>query len=398
MPSFQKRSSSSSNSGSNMTTNLRPDVLSPEIRRTIDETFHQALESINRIHAPLQLADRDKANRLAKLSYELAQLHREAHLDEVISPLSPTEVGFGADGQLSSAGTSGSLSTPRASGKQPVAAQHLECAREHIQDQHLEEEQDGKPTWAKIAANAGDPKGKQGLTTAGTADSGNRIAEEAYIGIFKKRISDDGGEDQRRVVEVHKLPKTCTFRQITCQIVEGPLTHISLHDVADNTKTACIFFLSAEDARRFVLKNDAVGAELGEGHSCYGPDVRVLLGNPYRGREDVLFMSGRSAPRRRLTFSGKGLFTKVLPSKFSRDVAAVAGRSCIELIWLFNNGNATVVLTDIRQAVNVLVTFRDKARRPGPYEGIVVSFSTDLCEVNIPLVTQRPGGGEVRVR
>ena len=94
-----------------------------------------------------------------------------------------------------------------------------------------------------------------------------------------------GGADvprQARVVEVYQLPGTYTLRQLTRKIHDGPATQFSTRDGrGSNTKWAMIAFMEAEDAKSFILKNEAIQAEMGENQSWYGPGVNVVWGNPY---------------------------------------------------------------------------------------------------------------------
>lgn len=120
---------------SNMATEVPPVVLSSEVREMINENFYQALESIRNIYAPLKLADKDKANRLAKLSNELSQLQREAHLAEIISPLSPIDAIFESDAFQGPGGDAESGAAPQASEAGPDIARPLDITVGRTRDQ-----------------------------------------------------------------------------------------------------------------------------------------------------------------------------------------------------------------------------------------------------------------------
>lgn len=92
----------------------------------INESFYQALDSIRNIYTPLKLADKEKANRLAKLSNELAQLQREAHLAELISPLSPIDTSFESDAFQGSGRDGESGAAPQAGEARPDIARPLD--------------------------------------------------------------------------------------------------------------------------------------------------------------------------------------------------------------------------------------------------------------------------------
>ncbi len=388
-----------------MATSIPSASLSSEMRRMMDDNFHQALEKISNIYGPLLTMDKAKANRLAKLSHDLAQIHKEAHSDGIISFQSLTEPDFGIGGQSSSEMASEFLKSLEINGEPPLPARHRDGNAENNVNRQVhekEDENDNKPTWAKVVASAPEPapepaQENRDITLSRSAVAGNKGTEEPYIGVLNHPIWKEGEEWERRVVEVHKLPRTTSLRQVTCKVEEGPLMHVGLQDWPDNTKSACLIFMDAGDAKRFFLRNEAIRLEMGEGQSSYGPDTPVLWGNPYPDTGDVARMCERGGVRRRLTFSGKGLFARIPPARFYLDVADAGGKANIELVWLFNKGNATVVFNDIRMAMNVLNTFQEKAKCQGPYEGVKVSFSSDLCESHIALVTQLPWGGEVKI-
>jgi len=492
---------------SNMATEVPPVVLSSEVREMINENFYQALESIRNIYAPLKLADKDKANRLAKLSNELSQIQREAHLAEIISPLSPIDAIFesdafqgpGGDAEpgaapqaidagpdiarplditvgrtrdqstvIETARTVISPPTPQANAEQPLTAQNadsidlteiqkantdedetttskeiaggrIEAGKgrgkqlviadeptasgiksveegsmdvpvqqnpdttvNQTQSQKVQRAKDNKPDWAKtawarFAAEESEENGKEVAADEKPAASGDNGVEEGNTSAPEKLPSNEKTVEMLRVVEVHGLPRTWTLRDVTREITEGPLMHVGLQDAPNDTKHALLIFLRADDAMNFLTKNVEIMLKMGATQSCYGPGVSVDLAGPRPDDEWVPQMTGKGAVRRRLTFSRKGLFTKVAPSQFYHDIADIVGGGWnIELVWLFNAGNGTVVFGNITDAVQALEWFKAKAGRSGPYSGVTVSYSSDPCEAVLHLVSQMPGGGEVR--
>ena len=405
-----------------MATEIRPVVLSDEERRLIDESFHHALESINKIHGPLQLADRAKASRLAKISYDLAQLHKEAHMDDTISSSAPTRSDLGLLEKSSPTGISVSRAVLQGSGKEAVITHSSHDSENHSQEQQAEEKQIEKPTWAKIAASREVPKKGHDFSNSEIAaieqrtkmkvEPGRnhklsnseidtieqRTKKKLYISALWEQKWKEGDEEERRVVEMYQLPKSYTLRDLTRNIHEGPLIQIKMiNDQGSDTKWAVIVFMKAEDARSFYLTNEAIRARMGGNQSCYGPGINAVWGNPYPVPEVVSLMEGKGGARRRLTFSGRQLFAKIRPTRFYTDIATIAGKKNIELAWLFNRGNATVVFSRIGTACAIREYFTAKASEPGPYQGITVTFSADPCEAHISLVTQMPGGGAVEV-
>ena len=407
-----------------MATETPPVVLPDEKRRMIDESFHQALESIKRIHAPLQLADRVKANRLGKISYDLAQLQRDAHMDGTISLLAPTGTDLGMMEQMSPALASEPLTAPQYDREQALQARPSHSSESQDEKQKAEAKQAEKPTWAEIAASAGSSKKGHKLSDSEIAalegsaqgiicmtprkghkysDSQIAAIEEhtgsiAYISVLLEQRWNEGEEAERRVVEVLRLPKTYTLRQLTCRIREGPLICVRLLDeYGKNTKKATVYFMKAENAKSFFLKNEMVRGESGDDRSLYGPGTHVVWGSPYRDPDGVLSMQGQCGARRRLTFVGRQMFTKIRPAQFGLDIVEAVGKENVELVWVFNKGNATVVLNDIRTAYALKEWFDEQACEPGPYQGITVAFSADFCESNVPLAMQLSQGSAVEL-
>ncbi len=252
---------------------------------------------------------------------------------------------------------------------------------------------DGKPNWAKnawakFAAEEPAPKGKQVPT-----EKNFGAVERWAMKVPQEPTSNEGEASQRRLVEVHGLPATSTLREVTRHITEGALMHVGLWDRPDSTKTATVIFQNAVDAWKFVLKNDLVQSKLGARHSCYGPNRAVVFGAAFPDAAAERKMSGKPAVRRRLTFSGAELFKKITPARFYLDIAAIVKTENIELAWVFDYDNATVVFSEITCAVVAMTWVRMEA--PRAYQGITVSFGADPCEADLPLVSQIPGGGEI---
>lgn len=277
--------------------------------------------------------------------------------------------------------------------------QNPDTTVDQTKSQQVQKAKDKKPDWAKtawarFAAEGSEGNGKKVPADEKPAASG---VGEGNTSAPEKSTPKERTVEMLRMMKVRGLPKTSTLRNVTREITEGPLMHVGLDDAPNDTKDALLIFLRADDTRNFLTKNVAIRLNsMGATQSCYGPGVCVDLLGPFLDEELVLEMSGKGAVRRRLTFSRKGLFTKVTPSQFHHDVAGIVGTWNIELVWLFNAGNGTVVFGNILHSMKVLEVFKGRASRSGPYSGVAVSYSPDPCEAALHLVSQMPGGGEVR--
>ena len=202
-------------------------------------------------------------------------------------------------------------------------------------------------TWAKVAAipawhGSGDKPGPviNLFTTL------SEFKENTIPPAMSKPNVHEGTEKQARVVFVRGYSKTTRLRDITKHINEGPLMSIIIEkDPSSPPLSACIIFMDATHAIEFVQKNAA--ATNINGHSLYGPGTEVVGGGPWPEDDEIRAMNTRRE-RRRLTFSAGGLFQRVSRDTFKGDIYAIAGEANVELIWLFNTGNATVIFASVR--------------------------------------------------
>ncbi|MCJ1350183.1 MAG: hypothetical protein MMC33_000164 [Icmadophila ericetorum] len=205
---------------------------------------------------------------------------------------------------------------------------------------------------------------------------------------------DEEKGQQLRVVHVGPMSSSTQLRDVTAPIQEyGPLMSILIEGYPDGIAVkACIIFLHANTAYQFVEANNRSMQETGE--SLYGAGVDVTLQGVWPLDNEIRSMHVDGRERRRLTFSGKELFTRVPRSKFEAEIWTVAGKANVELIWLFNTGNATVVLASVRVARAVRNYFHAKTLRQEAWKGVQVIFSSDPCEKPLRLITQMRDGPE----
>ncbi|KAF7512640.1 hypothetical protein GJ744_000901 [Endocarpon pusillum] len=177
-----------------------------------------------------------------------------------------------------------------------------------------------------------------------------------------------------------------SLSDITEKIDQGPLFSIA-HSQPDNA--VCVIFQHAYHARAFLEANIRYSRTYGQ--SLFGPGCEVLEGQAYPATEDIRRMDTRNE-RRRLTFARGRLFTNgMTEARFKNDIFSMVGEGNVELVWLFNSGNATVVFSATVIARTVREDFLRRAAYPGPYQDVMVSFSHDPCERPLNLITQMPG-------
>ncbi|KAK2757035.1 hypothetical protein FQN54_005004 [Arachnomyces sp. PD_36] len=213
------------------------------------------------------------------------------------------------------------------------------------------------------------PAADQGTGTAAPTRVGER--EPGFLSLLEMENEEEAGE----VILYGNLnmPNPLTF--ITTQIREGPLFDIVFNPV---DRSATITFQRAFQAQNFLARNEMMRGRTGA--SLYGRAYTLGPGNIIPWTEQMRRMSYPSRERRRLTFARAGLFnSKLTPDKFKADMVQLVGEHNIEVSWVFNAGNATVVFRNIALARMVYEYFRRKTK-PEAYANTDVTYSTDPCE------------------
>ena len=253
-------------------------------------------------------------------------------------------------------------------------------------------------TWAKVAAIPEiKGKGKAARTLdlhASFSSSNTPLSVQSH----KNPSANEPASKQQRVVFIKGCKEGTSLYDITKRISHGPLMSITIErgSIQLGVEVSIIFF-DAEDAAAFLV--DDRNSVLQKGHGLYGCGVTVTQGPPWPEDEEIRAMGapGRRRERRRLTLNGGGLFYRISGTSFHADIAAIAGNDNIELIWLYNTGNATVVLASTRVAKSVMTELMRKARHGGVYEGVNISFASDPCEKPLNLVSAISGIAAVKM-
>ena len=184
--------------------------------------------------------------------------------------------------------------------------------------------------------------------------------------------------ETKRVVWIRGTTSNTPLSFLTSKITQGPILSVTWVEDASMT---CIIFQHAAHAAAFVAADAHLIRYTGDG--IYGPtsSFTVELGVLGFAKDENLDLMETNGHTRRLTFARQGLFASVPRDRFEKDIVAAAGADHVELIHLYNSGNATVVFSGVMIAAVVRGKFLEKARlRHCPYEGVQVSFSVDPCQ------------------
>ncbi|KAI9797295.1 MAG: hypothetical protein M1835_001313 [Candelina submexicana] len=197
---------------------------------------------------------------------------------------------------------------------------------------------------------------------------------------------------QSRVIWLINCPANMALKDVSDGIHEGPLVSICIVDDYDPVRcpgrAACVIFKDAQDALAFYHSNNKMVFTNSRGR--YVSDVRFELGLPYAGDENIRSMDAPIFARRRLTFVRSHLFaaSNLTKARFERDLVKHCGQADdIELIHLYNSGNATVVFAAVHLARAVKEAFLGYSKQKGPYQDVQVTYSKDPCEHEIRLIT-----------
>ncbi|KAI9850016.1 MAG: hypothetical protein M1838_006189 [Thelocarpon superellum] len=203
--------------------------------------------------------------------------------------------------------------------------------------------------------------------------------------------------DASNVIWIFDLPNAVRHGDITKAIKEGPLMSIAFARDAKSTAAACCVVFQHVNQANVFLSAHRLRCSLNQWTFSRGETVRV--GSKYGPGGDLELMAAPVSARRRLTIVRKGLFTEVNPQRLKADVDALAGPDNVELIHLFNSGNATIVLASVKCAIITKAGLDEKAaQKSDGLFGAVISFSKDPCEVELTFSTVyvpvvKPGKG-----
>ncbi|KAI9717918.1 MAG: hypothetical protein M1812_004445 [Candelaria pacifica] len=253
-----------------------------------------------------------------------------------------------------------------------------------------------KVSWAKMAAGpSGGPKTinlrpQPSSVTTPTRATGKLVS--ATQGPHPISPPKEPQTSQSRIIWLINCPANMTLKDVSEGIHEGPLASIYIVDDYDPVRcpgrAACIIFKEAQDALSFYHSNNKMVFTNNRGR--YVSDVRFELGMPYPADDNIRSMEGPTFARRRLTFVRSHLFaaSNLTKTRFQQDlVKHCAQADDIELIHLYNSGNATVVFASVELARVVKEAFMDFSKQKGPYEAVQVTYSKDPCENEMRLIT-----------
>jgi hypothetical protein len=200
---------------------------------------------------------------------------------------------------------------------------------------------------------------------------------------------------EMRVVWIHGCPPRVKLADISKLIREGPLRSISFSKDPKNTATrvARLVFYFAKDAARFLEATKFFRPE------TWVKDLQFTAGEPFPDGEELRMMDPPLSARRRLTIVRAGLFDNLeAKTIFHIEVYHIVRRAAVELIFFYSQGNATIVLDSVVNAVKLKAYFDHQANvKDSRFSGVRVTFSKDPCEQGMRLISGPANDRRLRV-
>lgn len=200
-------------------------------------------------------------------------------------------------------------------------------------------------------------------------------------------------DDQLRVVFLLNLPNNLTLQDISDGIKEGALVKIVFgHDEETSSRYAGVIFQHAYDAEAFqkVLIRERIDSR----PYRFRFIVDVTRGPAFPVDEAIKAMDPPTNASRRLTIVKAQFFFMFGERELKHLCEKLVGEENIQLIWLYNGGNATVVFADVASAVKVKKELDRRASKAGEpagesaiWAGLHTSFSKDPCVFPLELKT-----------
>lgn len=252
-------------------------------------------------------------------------------------------------------------------------------------------------TWAAIVSSAS-PSHRNVDLHPETPRSGRRLNSVGRIPsvpAIKHKIHEPLSQ-QARVVLILNIPNTMSLSDISNAVREGPVVCIRFGVDADTGKRfSGIVFQHAQDAQSFY---DVLLQEKADNMpNRFRFIADCVRGDPFPINEDIIAMGPPTYASRRLTIVKKAFFFTFNSGNLQTLCEKVVSKENIQLIFIYNGGNATVVFAEVSAAIKMkarLDQLRDSAGNGtwSMYENLQVTFSKDPCELEGGLNLQAADG------
>lgn len=256
-------------------------------------------------------------------------------------------------------------------------------------------------TWARIARGANPASSAVNLhpQVATIARARPRAESRTKPGFrIYRRLETEQMIEQMRVVFLLDLPKNLKLQDVSDAVREGALRSINFGIDADTgSRFAGIVFQYATEAEMFHQALCKERAESKPGRFKFV--VEAIRGEAFPIDETIKAMGPPIFASRRLTIVKSRFFFLFGERQLRNLCEKLVARENIQLIWLYNGGNATIVFSDVNSAISVKYALDKMSRgRNLPegqsavtWEGLVTTYSKDPCVAPLDLKTAMIG-------
>jgi hypothetical protein len=249
-------------------------------------------------------------------------------------------------------------------------------------------------SWANIAGTANPSHQIIDIAPTSKGAAGPRLKP---VGRIPSISGPRGGESHVqtiRVVHLLGIPNNLDLQDVSNAVREGALRAIRFGiNTEDGSRWAGIVFQHASEAEAFwqvISREKAEGKP--ERFKCI---VEAVRGDPFQ-QDDILRAMGPPIfASRRLTIVKSKFFFMFGEKNLRALCEKLVGKENIQLIWLYNGGNATIVFADVESAMVVKEKLDGMAKGKGllggqaasTWEGLQTTFSKDPCVAPLELKT-----------
>jgi hypothetical protein len=248
-------------------------------------------------------------------------------------------------------------------------------------------------SWASIASAANPSTSVVDLHPQNrTVSGGHRLQPIGRIPTVV-RTEGESQADQMRVVFLLNLPNTITLQDVSNGVKEGPLVRIQFgYDEDTKARFSGVVFQYAKDAAAFhsVLLKEKLESK----PNRFRFVVESVRGDAFAPDDTIRAMFDPTiGATRRLTMVKKGFFFTTNERQLTGLCHKVVGEEKVQLVWLYNGGNATIVFSDVAASIKMkaeIDRWIAAAELPGKdrrWAGLQVTYSKDPCLVPLEFKT-----------
>ncbi|RDL32967.1 uncharacterized protein BP5553_08406 [Venustampulla echinocandica] len=249
-------------------------------------------------------------------------------------------------------------------------------------------------TWARIAGTAPPVSKVINLHPEDRARLRQESRSTPDYAIHRRLEETEPMIDQMRVVFLVDLPNNLNLQDVSDAVKEGSLRSINFGIDADKgTRFAGLVFQYATEAEMFhqVLCKERADSKPGR----FKFVVESIRGEAFPIDETIRAMGSPSYASRRLTIVKSKFFFMFGERQMRNLCEKLVPKENIQLIWLYNGGNATIVFSDVNSAISVKYALDKRSRgfsipegqSAVTWEGLMTTFSKDPSVAPLELKT-----------